>query len=67
MWNVLCMAIEGGRASLYPLVPIFAKILNGPIFLYSSFFDGLVVLILRGSNHTISPDCWFGSGFLCRL
>jgi len=33
IWNVLCMAIEGGKASLYALVPIFAKILNGPIFL----------------------------------
>jgi len=33
MWNVLCMPIEGGKASLYALVPIFAKILNGPIFL----------------------------------
>ena len=33
MWNVLCMAIEGGKASLYALVPIFAKILNRPIFL----------------------------------
>jgi len=33
MWNVLCMAIEGGKASLSALVPIFAKILNGLIFL----------------------------------
>jgi len=33
IWNVLCMAIEGGKASLYALVPIFAKISNGPIFL----------------------------------
>jgi len=57
------MAIEGGKASLYALVPISAKILNGLIFLYSNFFDGLVVLILRGNNHTISPDCRFGSGF----
>jgi len=32
MWHVLCMAIEGGKASLYALVPIFAKIWNGPIF-----------------------------------
>jgi len=30
---VLCMAIEGGKASLYALVPIFAKTLHGPIFL----------------------------------
>jgi len=30
---VLCMAIEGGKASLYALVLIFAKILNGLIFL----------------------------------
>ena len=33
IWNVLCMAIEAGKASLYALVPIFAKILNSPIFL----------------------------------
>ena len=33
MWNVLCMAIEGGKASLYALVPILAKILKGAIFL----------------------------------
>jgi len=33
MWNVLYMAIEGGEASLYALVPIYAKILNSPIFL----------------------------------
>jgi len=33
MWNGLCMAMEGAQASLYRLVPIFAKILNGPIFL----------------------------------
>jgi len=33
MWNVLCMAIDGGKASFYALVPILAKILNGPIFL----------------------------------
>jgi len=33
MWSVLCMAMEGGKASLYVLVPIFANILNGPIFL----------------------------------
>jgi len=33
MWNVFCIAIEGGKASLYALVPIFAKILKGPIFL----------------------------------
>ena len=33
MRNVLCMAIQGGKASLYALVPPFAKILNGPIFL----------------------------------
>jgi len=32
MWKVLCMAIERSKASLYELVPIFAKILNGPIF-----------------------------------
>ena len=32
IWNVLCMAIEGGKASLYAFVPILAKILNGPIF-----------------------------------
>jgi len=32
MWNVLCMAIEGGKASLYALLPILAKILNCPIF-----------------------------------
>jgi len=56
MWNVLYMAIEGGKVSLSALVPIFAKILKGPIFLWSSFFDGLVVLILRGNNHTISPE-----------
>jgi len=33
MWNVSCMAIEGSKASLYELVPNFAKILNSPIFL----------------------------------
>jgi len=33
MGNVLCMAIEGGKASLYALIPIFAKILNGPFSL----------------------------------
>jgi len=33
MRNVLCMAIVGGKASLYALVPIFAKIFKGPIFL----------------------------------
>jgi len=33
MWKVLCMTIEGGKASLYALVPTFAKILNRPIFL----------------------------------
>ena len=33
MWNVLCMAIEGGKASFYALLQIFAKILNGPMFL----------------------------------
>jgi len=33
MWNVLCMAIASGKVSLYALVPIFAKILNGPISL----------------------------------
>jgi len=33
MWNVLCMSMEGGKASLYALVPIFAKIINGSIFL----------------------------------
>jgi len=33
MWNVLFMAIERGKASLYAFVPIFAKILNSPIFL----------------------------------
>jgi len=32
MWKVLCIAIEGGRASVYALVPILAKILNDPIF-----------------------------------
>ena len=37
MCNVLCMAIEGGKASLYALVPILAKIVNSPIFLYSNF------------------------------
>jgi len=60
------MAIEGGKASLYALVPIFAKILKGPIFLYSSFFVGLVVLMFCGNNYTISRDCRFGSAFLCR-
>jgi len=30
---VLGNVIEGGKASLYALVPIFAKILNGPILL----------------------------------
>ena len=65
MWNVLCMAIQGGKGSFYALVPIFAKILPGPIFLRSSLFDGLVVLMLCGNNHTISPDCRFGSGFRC--
>jgi len=33
MWKVLCMAIEGVKASLYALFPIFAKILNSLIFL----------------------------------
>jgi len=33
MGKVLCMAIDGGRASLYALIPIFANILYGPIFL----------------------------------
>jgi len=60
------MAIEGGKASLYALDPTFRKILNGPIFLLSSFFDGLVVLMLRGNNHTLSPNCKFGMGFLYR-
>jgi len=32
MWNVLCMAIDGGKESLYALVPMFAKVLNGQIF-----------------------------------
>jgi len=66
MSNVLCIAIEGGKASLYALVPIFAKILHCPIFLSSSFFDGLVVLMLRGKNHSLSPYCRFRSGLLCR-
>jgi len=66
MWNVLCMAIAGGKASLYALVPIFAKISNGPIFLKCNFLQGLVVLMLRGNYHTISPDFRFGSGFRCR-
>jgi len=63
---VFCIASEGGKASLYALVPIFAKILNGPIFFEALFFDAFVVLMLRGSNYSISPDCRFGSGFLCR-
>jgi len=67
MWNVLFIAIVGVKASLYTVVPIFTKILNSLIFLYSSFFDGLVGLMLRGNNHTIAPDCRFGSGFLCGL
>jgi len=29
----VCMAIEAGKASLYALVPILAKILNRQIFL----------------------------------
>jgi len=33
MWKVLCMAIDASKASLYLLVPIFARIFNGPIFL----------------------------------
>jgi len=33
MWNMLCMGIEGGKANLYALVQIFAKILNGLNFL----------------------------------
>jgi len=33
MWNMLCIAIEGGKARLYALVPFFAKILYDPIFL----------------------------------
>jgi len=33
MCNVWCMAIEGGKAGFYALVPIFAKILNGLIVL----------------------------------
>ena len=33
MWNLFYMAMEGGKASLYALVPIFAKIIKGPIFL----------------------------------
>jgi len=37
MWNVLCMAIEGGKAGLYALVPIFAKILNSSDFLVVQF------------------------------
>jgi len=65
MWKVLCMAIESGDASLYAPVPILAKILNGPIFLSSSFCNGLVVLMLCDNNHTMSPDCRFGLGFLC--
>jgi len=30
---MLCMAIEGGKVSLYALGPIFAKSLNGPMVL----------------------------------
>jgi len=67
MWNVFCMAIEGGKASLYALVPIYAKIFNGLTFLSSKFFNGLVVLMLYGNNHTMSPDSRFGSRFLSRL
>jgi len=59
------MAIEDGEASLYLLVPIFAKILQGPILLRSSFFNGFVFRMLGSNNHTISPDSRFGSGFLC--
>jgi len=33
IWKVLCLAIDGSSASLYALVTIFAKILNGRIFL----------------------------------
>jgi len=33
MWNVLYLAIQGGKASVYALVPIFAKILKGLILL----------------------------------
>jgi len=32
MLKVLCIAIDGGRASLFALVPILAQILNGQIF-----------------------------------
>jgi len=32
MRNVMCIAIEGGKDSLYVLVPMVAKILKGPIF-----------------------------------
>jgi len=59
------MAIEDSKASLYKLVPIFAKILNGAIFLLCNLFEGLVVLILCGNNPSISADFRFGSGFLC--
>jgi len=38
MCNVLYLAIEGGKASLYALIAIFANMLNGLIFLSSSFF-----------------------------
>ena len=33
MWNVLCIAIEGCKASLCAPIPMVAKILNSPIFL----------------------------------
>ena len=59
MLKVLCMAIERGKASLYAFVPIFAKILHCAIFFQSNFFDGLVVVMLCGKHHTMSPEYRF--------
>ena len=66
MWKLLSIASDGGNASLFAFLPIFARILTGPIFFYYNFFDGLVVLMLRGNNHTMSTHSRCGLGFLCR-
>ena len=63
MWNVLSIQIEGGRSNLEALESIFVVMLKGPIFFQSNFLDSHVVCILRGNNHTMSPDLRFGSGF----
>ena len=58
---MLCILHLKCSSSLYALIPIFFRILNGPYFFGASFFEGRFVLIFRLSSITKSPSSNMGA------